>query len=163
MYSSDESFKSRYKLQFQTNSSKRRKLARALVCLQVRCAHATESCFPCFHRHLILCGAGSGVQYWPATRYPGMAEMSALQDYYIHYFREFRCQDCGSDVAYASRPRSVAERYILPVFRFKMVRCADCFRRFARPASLPAREREDPKKAPHSQTPLPPVTGTRVA
>ena len=94
---------------------------------------------------------------------PGMAEMSALQDYYIHYFREFRCQDCGSDVAYLSRPRTVSERYILRVLGLKMVRCADCFRRFARPLSLPAREREDPRKAPHSQTPVPPVTGTRVA
>jgi hypothetical protein len=92
-----------------------------------------------------------------------MAEMSALQDYYIHYFREFRCQDCGSDVAYVSRPRTITERYILPVFRLKMVRCADCFRRVARPAVLPAREREDPRQAPHSQTPVSPVSGTRVA
>lgn len=93
----------------------------------------------------------------------GMAEMSALQDYYIHHFREFRCQDCGSNIAYESRPRTVVEKYILPVFRFKMVRCADCFRRFARPVTLPAREREGQQRAPESQTPIPPVAGTRVA
>ena len=46
-----------------------------------------------------------------------MAELSALQDYYIHFFREFRCGDCGSDVAYVSRPRTLTEKYFLPLVR----------------------------------------------
>ena len=92
-----------------------------------------------------------------------MAELSALQDYYIHFFREFRCGDCGSDVAYMSRPRTLTEKYFLPLVRMKMVRCGDCFRRFIRSSSLPARPREIIHKAPHSQTPAAPAAGSRVA
>jgi hypothetical protein len=92
-----------------------------------------------------------------------MAGLPALQDRYIHFFKEFRCKDCGSDVAYLSRPRTLTEKYLLPVVRLKVVRCGDCFRRFIRPVSLPALSRELPRKGPQSQTPAPPAAGSRVA
>ena len=92
-----------------------------------------------------------------------MAELSALQDYYSHFFKEFRCRDCGGEVAYESRPRTITEKYLLPLLRLKMIRCGDCFRRFVRPTSLPARARALPHKGPHSQTSVPPPVGTRVA
>lgn len=92
-----------------------------------------------------------------------MTEMSALQDYYVHFFKEFRCKDCGSDVAYLSRPRTLTEKYILPAIGLKVVRCGDCFRRSVRASSLPSRPRDLTKKAPHSQMPAPGGTGSRVA
>ena len=93
-----------------------------------------------------------------------MAELSGFQAFYTFYFKQFHCIDCGSDVAYRSRPRSLTEKYVLPVFRLQTVRCADCFRRFVRPASMPARERVVfPHGAPHSQMPPPPQAGSRVA
>jgi hypothetical protein len=42
---------------------------------------------------------------------------------------EFHCQDCGSDVGFRSRRRTFSERYFLPVFLLRPVRCAECFRR----------------------------------
>jgi hypothetical protein len=106
----------------------------------------------------------SGVQYhsW-GVRQVDMAELSALEDFYIHYFKEFHCRDCGSDVAYVSRPRTLTEKYFLPVMRMKTVRCGDCFRRYVRPVSLPARARELLRRGPNSQTSAPPTTGSRVA
>ena len=92
-----------------------------------------------------------------------MAEQSALEDLYIYYFKQFHCRDCGSDVAYESRPRTLTEKYFLPVVRLKTVRCGECFRRYVRPIALPVRARELPRRGPHSQTPAPPVTGSRVA
>jgi hypothetical protein len=41
----------------------------------------------------------------------------------------YRCRDCGSEVGFRSRPRTLGERYILPLFLMRPVRCADCFRR----------------------------------
>ena len=39
------------------------------------------------------------------------------------------CRDCGSEAGFRSRPRTALERYILPLFLMRPVRCADCFRR----------------------------------
>jgi hypothetical protein len=42
---------------------------------------------------------------------------------------EFHCEDCGSDIGFRSRRRTFSERYFLPVFLLRPVRCAECFRR----------------------------------
>ena len=39
------------------------------------------------------------------------------------------CRDCGSEVGFRSRRRTLTERYILPLFLLKPVRCGECFRR----------------------------------
>lgn len=44
-------------------------------------------------------------------------------------FKPFRCPDCGSKQGYRSRPRSFIEKYFLPLFLYRPVRCGDCFRR----------------------------------
>jgi len=62
------------------------------------------------------------------------------QFWFQRYF-EFHCDDCGSDTGFRSRRRSFSERYLLPVFLLKPVRCADCFRRDYRLVFVPVRER----------------------
>ena len=42
---------------------------------------------------------------------------------------QFRCRDCSSEVGFQSRRRSGFERYLLPLFLLKPVRCGECFRR----------------------------------
>jgi hypothetical protein len=44
-------------------------------------------------------------------------------------FLEFHCDDCGGDTGFRSRPRSFSERWLLPIFLLKPVRCGECFRR----------------------------------
>jgi hypothetical protein len=41
----------------------------------------------------------------------------------------FRCRDCGSELGFHSRRRTLSERYILPLFLLQPVRCGECFRR----------------------------------
>ena len=41
----------------------------------------------------------------------------------------YRCNDCGSEVGFRSRRRSLTERFILPLFLLQPVRCGECFRR----------------------------------
>lgn len=48
---------------------------------------------------------------------------------WFQQFTEFHCRDCGSDVGFRSRRRSLSERYILPLFLLQPVRCGECFRR----------------------------------
>ena len=43
--------------------------------------------------------------------------------------RTYRCQDCGSEVGFRSRRRSLGERFLLPLFLLQPVRCGECFRR----------------------------------
>ncbi len=43
--------------------------------------------------------------------------------------KQFHCSDCGSAHGFRSRPRTVTEKYLLPVFLLRPVRCAKCFRR----------------------------------
>jgi len=43
--------------------------------------------------------------------------------------KQFRCGDCGSLHGFRSRPRTAFEKYLLPVFLLRPVRCAKCFRR----------------------------------
>lgn len=46
-----------------------------------------------------------------------------------HLTRPYFCYDCGSEVGFRSRRRTLTERYILPLFLLQPVRCAECFRR----------------------------------
>ena len=43
--------------------------------------------------------------------------------------KDYRCRDCGREVGFRSHPRNLMERYILPLFLMRPVRCAECFRR----------------------------------
>ena len=45
------------------------------------------------------------------------------------FFRPYRCNDCGSEVGFRSRRRTLIERYLLPLFLLQPVRCGECFRR----------------------------------
>jgi hypothetical protein len=56
-------------------------------------------------------------------------------------YLEFHCDDCGSDLGFRSRRRTFTERYLLPVFLLRPVRCAECFRRDYRLIFMPVRER----------------------
>ena len=44
-------------------------------------------------------------------------------------FPAYRCDDCGSETGFRSRPRTWGERFILPLLLLKPVRCGECFRR----------------------------------
>jgi len=54
---------------------------------------------------------------------------------------QYRCHECGSEVAFRSRRRSLAERFLLPVFLMQPVRCGECFRRDYRLIFTPVHER----------------------
>lgn len=56
-------------------------------------------------------------------------------------YLEFHCDDCGSDVGFRSRRRTLFERCLLPIFLLKPVRCAECFRRDYRLLFVPVKER----------------------
>ncbi len=68
--------------------------------------------------------------------------MNVSPDRYLT--RPYSCRDCGSEVGFRSRRRSLAERFILPLFLLKPVRCAECFRRDYRLLFTPVRERVAP-------------------
>ena len=55
---------------------------------------------------------------------------------------KYQCPDCGGSDAYRSRRRSFLEKYVLPLFLLKPVRCANCFRRTSVSMFLRVRERE---------------------
>jgi hypothetical protein len=56
-------------------------------------------------------------------------------------YLEFHCDDCGSDTGFQSRRRTFTERYFLPIFLLKPVRCTQCFRRDYRLIFMPVKER----------------------
>jgi hypothetical protein len=56
-------------------------------------------------------------------------------------YLEFHCDDCGSEIGFRSRRRTFLERYFLPIFLLRPVRCAECFRRDYRLVFVPVRER----------------------
>jgi len=66
------------------------------------------------------------------------------QEFWAHFFVEFRCRNCGGDVGYVSRPRNFFERRIVPLFLMKMVRCGDCYHRSFRPVNVKVRPRREP-------------------
>ena len=45
------------------------------------------------------------------------------------FLPQYRCRDCGSEVGFRSRRRTLAERFILPLFFLRPVRCGECFHR----------------------------------
>ena len=53
----------------------------------------------------------------------------------------YRCRDCGSEIGFKSRRRTLMERFVLPLFLLKPVRCGECFRRDYRWTWIPVRER----------------------
>ncbi len=58
-----------------------------------------------------------------------------------HSANSYRCRDCGSEVGFRSRRRTLTERYILPLFLLQPVRCGECFRRDYRFIFTRVRER----------------------
>jgi hypothetical protein len=69
-----------------------------------------------------------------------VAKNSSDQVWFQKYL-EFHCDDCGSDSGFRSRRRTFSERYLLPLFLLRPVRCAECFRRDYRLIFVPVRER----------------------
>jgi hypothetical protein len=69
-----------------------------------------------------------------------MARISPNQFWFQRYF-EFHCDDCGSDTGFRSRRRTFSERWLLPIFLLRPVRCAECFRRDYRLLFVPVKER----------------------
>jgi hypothetical protein len=57
------------------------------------------------------------------------------------WFQPFRCRDCGSELGYRSRRRTLSERFILPLFLLQPVRCGECFRRDYRMIFTQVRDR----------------------
>ena len=41
----------------------------------------------------------------------------------------FQCRNCGSSDGRHSRPRSAIEKYVLPIFLLRPVRCMTCYSR----------------------------------
>jgi hypothetical protein len=68
---------------------------------------------------------------------------------------EFHCADCGSGTGFRSRPRTFSERYLLPIFLLRPVRCSECFRRDYHLLFVPVNDRlpERPRKSPLSTPP----------
>jgi hypothetical protein len=60
---------------------------------------------------------------------------------WFEQFLVYRCDDCGSDSGFRSRRRTLSERYLLPIFLLKPVRCAECFRRDYRLLFVPVQAR----------------------
>lgn len=53
----------------------------------------------------------------------------------------YHCRGCGSEVGFRSRRRTLAERYLLPLFLLRPVRCGECFHRDYRLIFTPVHER----------------------
>ncbi len=53
----------------------------------------------------------------------------------------YRCAECGSPDGFRSRSRNVVERFLLPVFLLRPVRCGQCFHRDYRLIFTPVRDR----------------------
>jgi hypothetical protein len=67
----------------------------------------------------------------------------------------YLCRDCGSEVGFRSRRRTLSERFILPLFLLQPVRCSECFRRDYRLIFTPVRDRlpEPARMTPGNVTP----------
>lgn len=70
-----------------------------------------------------------------------MTGSSPAQLWFQKKYLEFHCQDCGGESGFRSRPRTLSERYLLPIFLLQPVRCAECFRRDYRLIFMPVKER----------------------
>jgi hypothetical protein len=56
----------------------------------------------------------------------------------------YQCHRCGNLKAYRSRPRNFLEKYVLPVFLHRTIRCGGCSRRFYKSIFVQAWERDGP-------------------
>ncbi len=61
--------------------------------------------------------------------------------------RLFECQDCGGLNGYRSRPKTFAEKFLLPLLLLRPVRCGDCFRRSVQTIFVQVRQRRESKSA----------------
>ena len=61
--------------------------------------------------------------------------------------RLFQCRDCGGFNGYRSRPRTLTEKFLLPMVLLRPVRCGDCFRRSYQLLFVPVRQRRESKSA----------------
>jgi hypothetical protein len=59
--------------------------------------------------------------------------------------KPYRCRDCGKGAGFRSRPRTLMERYILPLTLMQPVRCAECSRRDYRLICTPVGELSHPR------------------
>jgi hypothetical protein len=68
---------------------------------------------------------------------------------------QYICRDCGSEIGFRSRRRTLTERFILPMFLLKPVRCGECFRRDYRLIFTQVRDRmsDMPKLGPGKAKP----------
>ena len=57
------------------------------------------------------------------------------------FSQPYLCHDCGSEVGFRSRRRTFLERFILPLFLLRPVRCGECFRREYRVIFTQVRDR----------------------
>ncbi len=60
--------------------------------------------------------------------------------------RLFQCRNCGGFEGYRSHPKTLAERFVLPLLLLRPVRCGDCLRRGYRSVFVPVREPRQPGK-----------------
>src|SRR5690242_8243331 len=97
------------------------------------------------HGVIISSESNAGRVHYPLQE-PEGTKMYVLssQEFWAHFFFEFRCRNCGGDVGYVSRPRNFFERRIVPLFLMKMVRCGDCYHRSFRPVNVKVRPRREP-------------------
>ena len=58
-----------------------------------------------------------------------------------YLFSSYHCPDCGSETGFQSRRRTLSERYLLPLFLLRPVRCGECFRRDYRLIFTPVHRR----------------------
>lgn len=77
-------------------------------------------------------------------------------------FSSYKCSDCGSEVGFRSRRRTLTERFILPLFLLQPVRCGECFRRDYRLIFTSVRDRlsDTPRIVAQKQ---PPASNRNVA
>jgi hypothetical protein len=73
------------------------------------------------------------------------------------FAQTYRCLDCGSEVGFRSRRRTLAERYLLPLLLLQPVRCGECFRRDYRLIFTQVRDRlsDTPRMMPAKHTVVP--------
>jgi hypothetical protein len=73
------------------------------------------------------------------------------------FYQPYRCYDCGSEVGFRSRRRTLTERYLLPLFLLQPVRCGECFRRDYRLIFTQVRDRltDTPRMMPSKPTAAP--------
>jgi len=61
--------------------------------------------------------------------------------------RLFECKDCGGFHGYRSRPKTLKEKFLLPLLFLRPTRCGDCFKRSYQSAFVRVRPRRVSKKA----------------